>query len=111
MRREHNYFVYFLASRRNGTLYTGVTNELGRRCWEHKTEAAEGFTKEYGVKHLVYYECFGDVREAIAREKVLKRWRRAWKIVLIEKANPRWKDLYDERTGGVDALPGTVFQE
>jgi len=109
MRREHNYFVYFLASQRNGTLYTGVTNDLGRRCREHRTGDAEGFTKKYGVKLLVYFELFGDVGEAILREKTLKRWRRIWKLELIEKANPTWKDLYDDVTGGVEQLPGTKF--
>ena len=105
-----DYYVYILASRPGGALYVGVTNDLGRRCLEHKTGAAGGFTIAYGVTRLVYYEWFTDINAAIAREKVLKRWRRAWKLRLIESANPIWKDLHDEETGGVDQLPGTVFQ-
>ena len=107
---DHTYFVYILASGRNGTLYTGVTNDLSRRGWEHLHGVVEGFTKTYGVKQLVYYEVFGDVTEAIAREKRVKRWRRAWKIELIEKANPTWANLYDDETGSVSDLPGVKFQ-
>lgn len=90
-----DYFVYILASRRNGTLYIGVTNDLGRRVWEHRTGAVDGFTKRYGVKRLVYYELFTDPRDAIYREKCLKRWNRSWKIQLIKSMNPDWKDLYE----------------
>lgn len=88
--------MYILASKRNGTLYIGVTNNLIRRVWEHKEGTVEGFTKEYGVVMLVYYEEIQDIREAILREKRLKRWKREWKIKLIEGMNPEWKDLYLE---------------
>lgn len=90
------YYVYLLASKRNGTLYIGVTNDLRRRVWEHRTGAAEGFTKTHGVRRLVHFEAFDDPRSAIEREKKMKRWRREWKIALIERENPDWRDLYDE---------------
>lgn len=89
------YYVYLLASRRHGTLYLGVTNDPVRRVHEHKSKAVPGFTAQYGVGHLVWYECHDDPRAAIAREKNIKKWRRAWKIRLIEEANPDWRDLYD----------------
>lgn len=89
------YFVYILASQRNGTLYTGVTSTLARRVWQHKEGLIEGFTKAHDVKLLVYYEAHEDPASAIKREKQIKRWRRGWKIRLIEKDNPRWIDLYD----------------
>ncbi|WP_428055827.1 GIY-YIG nuclease family protein [Candidatus Avelusimicrobium fimicolum] len=88
------YAVYILASKRNGTLYTGVTNNLLRRIWEHKNNVVEGFTKKYNVHLLVHYELFTDIRLALAREKEIKQWTRAWKTQLIEKDNPLWKDLY-----------------
>lgn len=88
-----DYFVYMLASGRNGTLYVGVTNDLLRRVGEHKEKAAPGFTKRYGVGILVWYEAFGDINDAIAREKQIKGWNRAWKIRLIEKENSGWNDL------------------
>jgi putative endonuclease len=90
------YYVYILANKPNGTLYIGVTNDLVRRVWEHRTDAVEGFTRKYGVHALVYFEALDDPRSAIEREKKLKRWRRAWKISLIVKDNPEWRDLYDE---------------
>ena len=90
------FYVYILASRRNGTLYIGVTNDLIRRVWEHKSDAAEGFTKKYGVHQLVWYEAAATSLAAITREKQLKKWNRAWKVCLIEKMNPDWQDLYDE---------------
>lgn len=86
--------VYILASRRNGTLYVGVTNNLIRRVWEHKQNLTDGFTKKYTVHTLVYYELFSDILHAIAREKEIKKWKRRWKLQLIEKNNPDWKDLY-----------------
>jgi len=89
------YFVYILASKRNGTLYIGVTNDVFNRAWQHKNEVVEGFTKRYGVHILVYYEAFGDVGDAIAREKQMKKWNRAWKLRLIEENNPDWRDLYE----------------
>ncbi|WP_374573065.1 GIY-YIG nuclease family protein [Phenylobacterium sp.] len=88
------YFVYILASRRHGTLYVGVTNDVVRRTAEHKAKEARGFTKRYGVDRLVWWLEFGQVDEAIAFEKKLKRWRREWKINLIERENPDWSDLY-----------------
>ena len=90
------YYVYLLASKRNGTLYIGVTNDLVRRVWEHKNNVIEGFTLKYNVHMLVYYEITADVESAITREKQMKKWMRQWKIELIEKSNPEWKDLYYE---------------
>ena len=87
------YSVYILASKRNGTLYTGVTNDLGRRIDEHRTGRGSNFTKRYGVVVLVWAEAYDDVVEAIAAEKRIKRWRRRWKLELIEKSNPEWEDL------------------
>ena len=92
------YYVYILASRKNGTLYTGVTNNLIKRVYEHKNNLIKGFTKKYHVHDLVYYEEYNDVIEAISREKQIKKWNRQWKIELIEKLNPDWKDLYIELT-------------
>jgi putative endonuclease len=86
--------VYILASKRNGTLYIGVTSDLVKRIWEHKNDLAEGFTKKYGVHQLVWYELHEDMAAAIQREKSLKEWKRAWKLNLIEKGNPHWEDLY-----------------
>ena len=86
--------VYILASKRNGTLYTGVTSDLVKRIWEHKNDMVEGFTKRYGVDHLVWYELHENMESAILREKRLKEWKRVWKLELIERANPDWQDLY-----------------
>ncbi len=96
MTHDRKYYVYILASKRNGTLYTGVTNDLVRRVGEHKAGTNEGFTKKYRVNKLVYFESTNDVRDAIKREKQIKKWLRKWKIALIESRNPEWKDLYDE---------------
>ena len=90
------FYVYILASKRNGTLYVGVTSDLVKRTWEHKQGIAEGFTRKYGVKTLVYYEAQESSQAAITREKQIKNWERAWKIRLIEKSNPHWEDLYDK---------------
>jgi putative endonuclease len=87
--------VYILASQRNGTLYIGVTSDLVQRVWQHKNDVFEGFTKEYGVHMLVYFELHEDMESAIIREKRLKKWNREWKLRLIEEKNPEWKDLYD----------------
>ncbi len=87
--------VYIMASKRNGTLYTGVTSDLSGRVWEHREGVMEGFTKRYGVKMLVWYEAFDDIRDAIQREKTIKKYPRAWKINLIEGMNPDWRDLYE----------------
>lgn len=92
---EKTYYVYILASQRNGTLYVGVTNGLARRVFEHREGVIPGFTKRYGVKRLVHYETFSDVTTAIWRETRLKKWKRAWKLELIEKNNPDWNDLYE----------------
>ena len=94
------YYVYLLASRRNGTLYCGVTNDLIRRVWEHRNDQVAGFTAKYGVHMLVWYEQHNDINEAIRRETRIKGWRRAWKLELIEKANPQWLDLYDSLLPG-----------
>ena len=98
------YFVYILASKRNGTLYVGMTNDLARRVLEHKQDVRSGFTKRYAVHTLVYYEVGEDVHEVIARVKAMKKWRRAWKIELIEKHNPKWNDLCEE-DGTILSLP------
>lgn len=87
-------YVYILASQKNGTLYIGVTNDLVRRCHEHRQGLVEGFTRRYGIKQLVHFESFDDVRTAIQREKNLKRWTRQWKLALIDKNNPEWRDLF-----------------
>jgi putative endonuclease len=89
------YYVYILASKRNGTLYTGVTSDLRNRTYQHKQKITEGFTSRYGVHMLVYYEETNDAASAITREKQLKNWKRIWKLELIEKTNPQWLDLYD----------------
>jgi putative endonuclease len=86
--------VYILASKRNGTLYTGVTSDLVKRIWEHRNNLVEGFTKRYGVHRLVWYELHESMESAIQREKRLKKWKRVWKLALIESANPDWQDLY-----------------
>jgi len=88
-----SYFVYILASKRNGTLYIGVTNDLGRRTGEHRQKQVPGFTKRFGVEILMWYEVHDDINQAIAREKKLKGWNRAWKLRLIEKHNSGWNDL------------------
>ena len=90
--------VYILASRPYGTLYIGVTSNMLRRAWEHKDATRESFTKKYGVRLLVHYELYGTMPEAIKREKRLKHWKRAWKIQLIEKRNPRWEDKSSDFT-------------
>lgn len=87
--------VYILASKRNGTLYIGVTSDIVKRIWEHKNDLVEGFTKNYGVHCLVWYELHENMESAISREKKLKEWKRLWKLNLIESGNPDWLDLYD----------------
>ena len=88
--------VYILASKKNGTLYIGVTSDLVKRIWQHKNHIVDGFTAEYQVNQLVYVKLLDDMTSAITREKVLKKWNRAWKIRLIEKTNPQWFDLYND---------------
>jgi putative endonuclease len=90
------YYVYILTSKRNGTLYTGVTNNLERRIYAHKNNLIEGFTKRYNVHKLVYYEKTNDINEALLFEKKINKWNRAWKIRLIEKDNPQWKDIAEK---------------
>ena len=98
--------VYMLASKRNGTLYVGVTSDLMKRLWEHKNDMVEGFTKRYGVHMLVWHEQHETMESAIAREKAIKEWKRKWKLELIEKENPGWKDLHNDLLG-LDAPAGT----
>ena len=89
-------YVYIMASRQNGTLYTGVTSDLPRRIWEHRDGVRSGFTARYGVKRLVWYRRHENIEKAIADEKRIKRWLRTWKIQLIDGMNPQWRDLYDD---------------
>jgi putative endonuclease len=90
------YYVYILASRKHGTLYLGMTNDLVRRVHQHKSKVGSGFSSRFGVDRLVWFECYDDPVSAINREKELKKWRRDWKIRLIEEANPDWVDRYNE---------------
>ena len=94
--------LYILTSQPNGTLYTGVTTDLVRRVWEHRSGLVEGFTKRYRVHRLVYFEVHNHIEEAIRREKRIKKWRRAWKVDLIEESNPRWHDLWPTIIGDED---------
>jgi len=89
-------WVYIMTNRPNGTLYVGVTNDLVRRAWEHREGRADGFTKRYDLKRLVFFERHDDIRAAIQREKTMKHWSRAWKVRLIPASNPDWDDLYDK---------------
>jgi len=93
------YYVYILASRPGGAIYVGVTNDLVRRIYEHKTGIVKGHTKRYGIDRLVHFEIYDDVRNALQREHNIKHWSRAWKTELIAKQNPSWRDLYDEIAG------------
>lgn len=92
-------YTYILASKKKGTLYIGVTNDLVKRIYQHKEGLSESFTKEYDVKTLVHFEIFEDIENAISREKQLKQWRREWKIGLIEENNPTWRNLYSDING------------
>jgi putative endonuclease len=100
MSRERSFWVYILASRIGGTLYVGVTNDLVRRIYEHRSKFVPGFTRKYDVKRLVYFEQFSTVEAAIQREKRVKKWNRQWKIRLIEESNPNWADLYEGIAAG-----------
>ncbi len=91
-------YVYILASKRNGTLYTGVTSDLVKRVWQHREGKIEGFSKRYNVKTLVWYEIHDNMESAINREKQIKEWKRHWKLELIEKTNPQWQDLWNDIT-------------
>jgi putative endonuclease len=88
------FYVYILASKRNGTLYTGSSADLVRRAWQHKQKAVPGFTAQYGVDRLVWFKCYDTLEAAMLRERRIKQWKRAWKIELIEQENPYWTDLY-----------------
>ncbi len=103
MNKKYQYYVYILASKKNGTLYTGVTDNLIKRVWQHKNKLVDGFTKKYNIDKLVYFEITDDIRSAILREKRIKKWNRQWKIELIKKNNPEWKDLYEEFFDDVDS--------
>ncbi len=103
----NTYYVYILASRRNGTLYLGVTNELVRRVQQHRQGQASRFTRQYKVTRLVYLEPHQDIEEAICREKHLKKWRRQWKLKLIEDFNPQWRDLWGEIARSEPIAPGS----
>jgi putative endonuclease len=96
MARREFIAVHIMASRRNGTLYLGVTDDMPRRAYEHRDGLFEGFSRKYGCKLLVWFEQHEEVGRAIAREKEIKKWRRAWKFALIERINPQWRDLYDD---------------
>ncbi len=95
-------YVYIMSNQRNGTLYIGVTSNLIQRVYQHRNSLIEGFTKQHALHHLVYYECLDDTKDAIAREKQLKAWRRSWKIDLINADNVHWNDLYDDICGKMD---------
>ena len=103
----NRYFVYMLASQRNGTLYVGVSNDLLRRVWQHKQGTADGFTKRHRVNLLVWFEETASVEAAIQREKQLKKWRRQWKLELIEASNPYWRDMYADLLGGLGKDAGS----
>jgi len=90
------YYVYILANKFNGTLYIGVTSNLVRRVWQHKEKLVKGFTEKYGIDKLIYFETYNDIDLAIQREKSLKEWKREWKIDLVKRDNPQWRDLYQE---------------
>ena len=94
------FYVYLLAARKQGTLYLGVTRDLVRRVYQHKEKTLPGFTARYDIRRLVWFECYDDPATAIAREKEMKKWHRAWKVELIEKDNPDWNDLYPEISAG-----------
>lgn len=96
MKQEKHYFIYILSNKKNGTIYIGITSNLTKRVYEHKSNLVAGFTRKYGLHNLVYYEIFSTAKDAIHREKQLKWWKRTWKINLIENNNPEWKDLYEK---------------
>src|SRR3990167_7822962 len=98
----NQYYVYILASRKNGTLYIGVTSDLVKRVYEHKNDMIDGFTKKYKVHKLVHYEETSDIESAIVREKRMKKWNRQWKVDLIKASNPQWRDLYFDLVDGMD---------
>ena len=93
--KTKQFYVYILCSKRNGTLYIGVTSDLIKRIYEHKNDLVDGFTKKYGIHRLVWYETHDSAESAVTREKQMKKWKRAWKLKLIEQNNPKWNDLYE----------------
>jgi putative endonuclease len=93
---DRQFYVYILASWKNGTLYTGVTSDLVKRAWQHKNKQADGFSKKYNIDRLVYFEVHESAEAAIQREKQIKKWNRLWKLRLIEEVNPDWRDLYED---------------
>ena len=97
------FFVYIVASQRNGTLYIGQTDDLVRRVWQHRTKAIPGFTSKYGCSRLVWFAAFTDRDAALTRERQMKAWKRQWKLNVIEQMNPQWKDLYEELVGFIPA--------
>jgi putative endonuclease len=101
---DKDYYVYILSNQRNGTLYTGITSNLIRRIWEHRNKTVEGFTRKYHVDKLVYFEQYNDPENAIKREKRLKKYNRQWKLELIERENPEWRDLYTDLVSGLPDL-------
>ncbi|MGI9406889.1 MAG: GIY-YIG nuclease family protein [Hyphomicrobiaceae bacterium] len=103
--------VYILASKRDGVLYIGVTSDLWQRMAQHAQHLIEGFTAKYDVTQLIHFECYATMDDAIAREKALKRWRRAWKVKLIEQTNPEWRNLYDVETGDIVEVLGVSAGE
>jgi putative endonuclease len=98
-----SFFIYMLASERNGTLYVGMTDDLVKRVWQHRTDALPGFTRKYNVKTLVWHETHESRESAFARERQIKKWNRSWKIKLIEESNPDWRDLWDEIASPIPA--------
>ncbi|MDI1226585.1 MAG: GIY-YIG nuclease family protein [bacterium] len=96
---QKQFYVYIITNKDNGTLYTGVSNDIIRRIYEHRQKLVEGFSKKYGLDRLVYYECFNTTMDAIQREKQIKKWNRVWKLKRISAFNPDWKDLYTQITG------------
>jgi putative endonuclease len=90
-----SYYVYILASRKDGAIYVGITNDIARRIYEHRIKAVRGFTSKYNITRLVWFEIYDDPISAISREKELKKWKRAWKVQLVEAQNPQWNDLYE----------------
>lgn len=103
--------VYMLSNRPNGVLYIGVTSDLANRMTQHTDGSLPGFSKRYGLKHLIYYETFPTMPAAIAREKQLKEWRRAWKIRLIDAFNPEWRNLFDSATGEIEFSPADITRQ
>ncbi|MEO0571606.1 MAG: GIY-YIG nuclease family protein [Bacteroidota bacterium] len=93
LKNVHQYYVYIITNKKDGTLYTGMANDVERRIFEHKSKVIEGFSKKYGLTRLVYFEMYQYVKDAIIREKRMKKWKRQWKIDLIEEENPKWNDL------------------